>query len=268
MTNLELARAHGLIVMHLIEDGKFHRVPTVDHPYKTNGAYCVVHGCITVQNWATEVEASFYKENATAKNNVEQRKVIQEANESKLELQMKASRKAGYILQNCEMLEHDYLARKGFEKLKWNVYENKIVIPMRVDKNLCGVQMIDQAGVKKFLYGQRCDLATFQMGNKGLNILVEGFATGLTAQKMLMKANVSSKIYVCFSANNMLKISKTLPKGLVIADNDTSGTGQRIAEATGWPYWISKTAGQDLNDYSATVSDFRLTQELKKLFIK
>lgn len=265
MTNLELARHHGLIVNSLIDDGRWHRVPTEDKPHSSNGAYCVKYGCLTVQNWATDSEAHFYKQNAVASDSVQARAINKQAYEDKLQLQAKAAKKAGYILQNCEMLEHDYLARKGFEKLKWNVYDGKLVIPMRFENKICGVQLIATDGSKKFLFGQRCDMATYVMGNKGLNVLVEGFATGLSVQKILIKASIDCKVYVCFSAGNMVKVAKTLKAGIVIADNDKSNTGLVAAQKIGWPHWISPTVGQDFNDYSATLSEFRLTMELKKL---
>jgi hypothetical protein len=50
-------------------------------------------------------------------------------------------------------------------------------------------------------------------------------------------------LHVTFSAGNMKKVAQTLPHGLVIADNDASGTGERVAREIGWPYWMSDSGG-------------------------
>jgi len=46
----------------------------------------------------------------------------------------------------------------------------------------------------------------------------------------------------------MKKVAQGLPDGLIIADNDKSGTGERIAKEIGWPYWMSDVEGEDAND--------------------
>ena len=265
MTNLELARHHGLVVNSLIDDGRWHRVATTDKPNSSNGAYSVKNGCITVQNWATDTDAHFYKENAVASDSVQDRAINKQIYEDKLLLQAKAANKAGWILSNCELLPHDYLARKGFEKEVGNVHDGKLIIPMRINGDLVGVQTIDAGGVKKFLYGQRCKGAVHIIGNNGMNVLCEGYATALSTHKALMLAAIPCKVYVCFSANNMVEIAKTLKLGLVIADNDASLTGEKAAQAIGWPYWVSPNIRQDLNDYTMNNSYFRISQELKKL---
>lgn len=267
MTNLELAHHHGLIVEHLINNSRWHRVATTDKPHSTNGAYCVKNGCITVQNWATDTEAHFYKENATASDNVANMAINKQVYDDKVALNQKAVKKAGWILSNTELMEHAYLVKKGFADMKGLVHGHKLVIPMRVQGNLVGVQMIDAQGDKRFLYGQGCKSAVHILGQGKFNVLVEGYASGLSVQQALLLAGISSKVWVCFSANNMIEIAKTLKNGIVIADNDASLTGQLAAEKIGWPYWISKTTGYDFNDESAYKSYFKLSQELKKIIM-
>lgn len=268
MTNLELARHHGLDVLNLIEDGRWHRVATLDKPHSTNGAYCIKNGCITVQNWALDESAVFYKENATAVDYAKNRAVNKQVYEDKLILNKKAAKKAGWILSNSELAKHDYLIKKGFSDLKGLVHDTKLVIPIRVQGNLVGLQLIDNLGDKKFLYGQVCKGATYVLGQGKLNVLCEGYATGLSAHQALMLAAIPCKVFVCFSANNMIEIAKTLKKGLVIADNDSSNTGLKAAVKIGWPYWISDKVGYDFNDETASKSYFKLSQELKKLLLE
>jgi putative DNA primase/helicase len=35
----------------------------------------------------------------------------------------------------------------------------------------------------------------------------------------------------------------------VIADNDESGTGERVAKESGLKYWMSDKVGEDFNDF-------------------
>ena len=63
----------------------------------------------------------------------------------------------------------------------------------------------------------------------------------------------------------MEKVAKTVGQGVVIADNDASGTGQAAAERIGLPYWISDQVGEDLNDYHLRLGLFRAGQSLLKL---
>jgi putative DNA primase/helicase len=51
---------------------------------------------------------------------------------------------------------------------------------------------------------------------------------------------------------------------MVVADNDESGTGERIAKQTGLPYWMSDRVGEDANDYHQRVGLFKFTQSLNK----
>lgn len=62
-------------------------------------------------------------------------------------------------------------------------------------------------------------------------------------------------------------VAGKIPNCLIVADNDTSGTGQKIAVKTGKPYWLSDTVGEDFNDYHRRVGDFVASQSLKKLLI-
>jgi len=49
---------------------------------------------------------------------------------------------------------------------------------------------------------------------------------------------------------------------LVVADNDLSGTGERVAKEIGWNYWISEKPGEDANDFHQRVGLFRFSQSL------
>jgi hypothetical protein len=57
-------------------------------------------------------------------------------------------------------------------------------------------------------------------------------------------------------------VAEGLEPGLVIADNDKSGTGQQAAADIGWPVWMSDLEGEDCNDYHRRVGLFGLSQSL------
>ena len=46
----------------------------------------------------------------------------------------------------------------------------------------------------------------------------------------------------------MRKIASERGCGIVIADNDVSGAGEKAARLSGLKYWLSDTVGNDLND--------------------
>jgi phage/plasmid primase-like uncharacterized protein len=139
-----------------------------------------------------------------------------------------------------------------------------LLIPMRVGGNLVGLQQIDEDGGKKFLYGQRTNNAVFTFDNKGMNVLCEGYATALSVRLAFKQMKQRYTLHVCFSAGNMAKVAAGLEPGLLIADNDASGTGQRVAEESGWKYWLSDRVGEDANDYHQRVGLFRFTQSLTR----
>ena len=101
----------------------------------------------------------YYDNNAPKVDSATNRDINKRVYEDKLRLQKNASKKAGWILHQCELKTHPYLMKKGFDKLMLNVYENNLIIPMFIESKLSGLQIIAESGDKKFLYGQNNNLA-------------------------------------------------------------------------------------------------------------
>lgn len=264
----DFARGHGLI-MNGFQYDRWTRVPTVDHPHKKNGAYIYNGVSGAVQNWATmEKPVRWIADGKIASSSVVRKRIAQ-SNEIANEAKEKAAAKAGWILNQCKNATHPYLASKGFPDVESNVWEKDgeklLVIPMRIGTKLVGLQIINEQGEKKFLYGQTTKGATFCMNAKGIPMFCEGYATGLSIREMMKSCNIKYCIHVCFSASNMKLIAGYYPNGIIIADNDNSGVGQTTAMETGKPYWISPTVGEDFNDYHQRVGSFRASQSLKKI---
>lgn len=244
MNFIQFAEVYGLIISSLVMD-KWVRVPTVDHPQKRNGAYIYDGKSGAIQNWAThEKPISWHTKEAYVPDpdrHIKRAKAQKELEDR----QSKAAGKAAYIMNSSAKGIHPYLAKKGFESAKVYVWENKMVLPMRIDRHLVGCQIIHEDGTKKFLFGQRTKGASLVIDNKGRDILCEGFATALSVRRALRELRARYTIHVCFSAGNMLEIAKGKDNPLVIADNDPIGL--RIAKQIG-QFWSSPIAGEDFND--------------------
>lgn len=270
MDFVQFARSHGIIINDLPPVGVWKRYPTEDHPRKRNGAvkYMGTHGF--VQNHALSTITSLWKPDSGDRlNSVDMRSIIisqAQAEQQRRKLATEAVGKAVRMLNESGYRTHAYLEAKGFPDEQGSVLniENKpvLLIPMRMGKSLVGVQQIWEDGTKKFLYGQRTSGSTFTFDNKGLNIVCEGYATALSVRAAMKQLKRRYTIHVCFSAGNMVRVAEGLEQGLVIADNDESGTGQKAAEEIGWPVWMSDRVGEDANDCHRRIGLFEFSQSL------
>lgn len=266
----DFARMHGLILDGLQVD-RWMPTPTEDHPRSSNGRYKYLGNVGWVQNWATmEKPATWFAEGHTI-DSPQIKKSIDESRNRQAESADRASKKAGWILHQTELKSHPYLVSKGFSEELGNVWvkdgKDILVIPMRIDNRLVGVQLINDEGQKKFLHGQTTKGASFCMNAKGIPIFCEGYATGLSVRECMKASNIKYAIYVCFSASNMKHIARTVSDGIVIADNDPNNIGEKTAREAGKPYWISDTVGEDFNDYHKRVGNFKASQNLKKTLL-
>lgn len=267
MNFMQFAQAHGLIINSLIPF-RWVRVPTVAHPRKRNGAYKFMETHGFVQEHSTMTEPALWKPDGDQK--VDIAAMQRQAKEVAQDIEAKrkeAADRAEWILSQCSLETHPYLERKGFKDERANVWTDKdrmlLVIPMRVGRQIVGCQLIDEAGDKKFLFGQRTSGAAFVIDARGPNVLCEGYATALSIRAALAALKRRYTLFVCFSAHNMKVIAKTLPSGFVVADNDASRTGEIAAQEIGWPYFMPPTVGQDFNDFHQQTSLFKVSQALR-----
>jgi len=255
MSFVDFAYEHGLIIDDIVID-RWTRVKTLDKPAKKNGAYIFDGNCGAVINFATHTNHIIYKSD---KPYVIDHTKIKKSNDDRLMRQEEARKKAVYIVKSGQLSTHPYLERKGFSE-RGLVWKDLLVVPMRIDGNIVGCQLIDKDGNKKFLSGQITKGASLIIDNKGRDILVEGYATGLSVRRCLKFLRLRYRIHVCFSASNMLEIAKNVQNPLVIADNDPVGisTAKKIASH----YWVGE-ANEDFNDY-----ELRLGTPLASLGLK
>ena len=285
MQFLDFARAHGVLIDRLQDDAKWHRVPTATHPRKRNGAYRYCGTYAHVQDHAAHVEPIIWLPDAEAK--IDHAGIARRAQAASDEIKAgraAAAKRAGWILHRCEMEKHPYLAAKGFPDEIGNVWidekagDRKLCIPMRVDSRLVGLQTIsDKDGFeKRFLFGQRTSDAVYLIDSRGPNFFCEGYATALSVRAALQAIKCRYRLFVCFSAGNLLKVAKTHGAGIIVADCDhpspvaplQGGMGWRVAHEAGLPFWRATGPGIDFNDHARSVGLFRASQELKILMLQ
>ena len=269
----EFAASNGVLIDSLIH-GKIVRCPTSDHPAKRNGAFLFNHDYGWCQNWATHAEPIFWKDESKRTEEQQaalERKIAKSREEyarNRDKTVQEAARKARWILGECELTEHKYIQRKGFKEHPVNVWQKDdqqlLIVPMYHKKSICGCQIINEDGVKKFLSGQRTSGAHFKIGDGKQIFLVEGFVDGLTLQTILASIGCQSTIYVTFSVGNATKMAKYLPNAFWIADRDKNQVGQNAAEASGLKWWMPDVEGFDVNDAYLAQGKLKTGMQIKK----
>lgn len=260
MSFLAHAAAHGLIINHLISDGRWHRVATEDKPKKRNGAYLWDGERGVVKNFATMQDYAAYRDGSRVgtvdKSALRAHRAIVEA-ETRAK-HAEARTVAFDMMRRAVLNKHPYLAAKGFPDEMGLVLEGELLIPMRefkLYKQVNSVQRISPDGSKLFLPGGKAKGSVFFIGPyiARERWLVEGYATGLSVRAALRELHCDAQIVVCFSAGNLAYIGRLVkelrPKAYVFADNDKSGAGAKAAQETGLPWCTAMFEGMDANDW-------------------
>lgn len=274
---IEFARAHGVLIDRLPAQGTWHRYPTADHPKTRNGVVMYAEHYGVVRNFATMSEhATWWGQAGTVIDFALKREFYAKAKKDEEAMRRAAADKAAWIIWQCRMEPHEYLANKGFPMesgLVWTKDDQKLlIIPMRIGKDLTSVQIITNDGEKKFLKGGKTSLAAHTINNRGANLVCEGYATALSIRRALTAFKVSYTIHVCFSASNALAVSRTLKRGVFVADNDKADkngrrAGQAVALESGWATWIAPDEGMDANDFEKNYGYYKLGTQLKSLIM-
>lgn len=253
---MAFAAGHGLVIRQLLPDGRVHRVPTLTHPRKKNGAYQFdgIYGW--VKDWARHVTPERWRPDAAAVeyDRALHAKIIAERAAEDAERRANAVTNAWAALKGATVQHHHYLERKGFPNESIFVSpDSRIVLPMwdiaNYGKALNSVQFIDEDGSKKFLPGGKAQGSVYRIGTGQKQLLCEGYATALSVRAALHMLHLQAVVYVCFSAGNLAHVAQQI-KGAryVVADNDASQTGERVARETQLPWAMPPTVGHDAND--------------------
>lgn len=268
---IQFASSHGLIIDRL-HHGEVIRCGTEKHRRSKNGAFFFDGDWGWLQNWELHDAPVIWKSDKVVNpENLQERikKSTEKYHQDRIKSNQDAANKAKWILGQCELNLSAYLGRKGFPEMSANMWikDQKrplLVIPMHKESNVVGCQLIDHEGNKKFLKGQLTQDASFQIGNGKQAFFVEGYVSGLSLQRILQSMKISYRIFVTFSAGNLLRFAKRID-GFVIADNDASKTGEKAAIESGRGYWMSPVIGYDINDHYLQYGAFKTAQEIRKL---
>lgn len=240
----QFAEQHGLIIDHLTLD-RWVRCPTTDKPHSRNGAYIFDGNSGAVQNWALHEKPIQFRGKRDP--NFRPKPIVN----NRAEENKKAASRGAWIMNQATKQKHDYLVSKGFPDATGYVWNDSLLIPMRIDQKLVGIQMIKPDGKKHFLKGQITKGAETIIDAKGVHILCEGFATGLSIRRALKAVNTRYTIHICFSAGNVKHLAKKYPNCVIVADHDAVGI--RVAKESGRPFWVSPNSKEDFNDYELRV---------------
>ena len=224
----DFARSKGLIVNQYITTGKWLRFPTINHPHKRNGSLKLDESGLIgwVRDWASD-ECHTWKANCESAKKIAYDPFAHARRNHKIKEEQKfAAINALAYYKDAKMLEggHLYLEKKkltveGCSDLRVDANGNLVIPILDRRMNLQSLQLIDPFGQKKFWPGAKVKEGFFLLRRKqnSMTILCEGFATGLT----LFQAIPDSNVVICFSASNLLAVSKMSKSKIIIAaDND------------------------------------------------
>lgn len=247
---LDFARSHGLLLDYVSADGRVHRVPTLAKPKRRNGAYAYDGARGFVQDWTVHPTAIPYRGTSITPSPVRQKRAQGARRDAEA-----ATHLARQIIARSAFQPHPYLARKGFPTACGLVDpdDDRLIVPMydATDyKRLLTVQRIAEDGTKLFLRGGTAKDAVHHLGRGSADVLVEGYATGLSVRAAMAALYRDCRVIVCFSAGNLAHVARLYPRAFVVADNDRSHAGELAARQSGLRYVMPAQVG-DANDLHA-----------------
>lgn len=271
MNFVQFAQANDVLIRTLDDDGRIHRCGTANHPKSRSGAYKFSGDWGWCQAWdVSEEPAIWFSENTT----VERRETIKRDLRADMLAEQKrreaAANDAAEIVKQCRVGNHLYLDKKGFADVAGLIdFDGRLVIPMRdVNdyKRINSLQFINREGEKKFMTGGKAKGSIHKIGSGVELWLCEGFATGLSVRAALKSLYRDATVVVCFSASNVAYVASQLQgKRYIVADNDSSKTGEKFAAQTGLPFIMPPDLDTDANDYHQSAGVFALARLLRSV---
>ncbi len=207
-------------------------------------------------NWCSKRDSELTPgERSEQKRRVEMARVERERAEKHCRAEAAEHARAAWEVADAAT-SHPYLQRKcvqshGLRVVRTDghrVRAGDLLIPLHnPSSELVSLQRITHDGAKFYLAGGEKRGCFYRFGGDGAAWLVEGYATGASVHEA-----TGQPVVVAFDAGGLKPVADLLRGQLigVAADNDESGTGQRVAEATGLPWIMPPTIGQDWNDYA------------------
>lgn len=254
----QVAESIGCLLGAIREDDRIHRCATELHPKKRNGAYRTDGVRGWARNWETGETVTWHEARPGRLARRAPLQPLPSLAKRRAEEEASAKRAAAEAQRRiglAKLSTHRYLELKGFPKQMGLVHENILLVPARIGSTIVSLQEIFIDGEKKNLPGGRMSGASFSLGSGRLEVLCEGFATGLSIKAALAGLNLPARVTCCFSASNVATVAEKRPGALVLADHDKPvkqfgglGTGEFYARRTGLPWAMPPDLGTDAND--------------------
>jgi putative DNA primase/helicase len=256
MTFHEVAASIGCIIRNLHEDDRIHRCATDTHPKKKNGAYRSDGQRGWIRNWETFALATWHEaQDERRRGPVKPLPDLAKRRAEEAAAARFAAETAQHMVKSAIWATHPYLARKGFPNAIGLVLDDMLLVPGRIDGQITTLQKIYEDGRKMSLTSGRMSGASFSIGNGGVEILCEGYATGLSIKAALSDMSVRARVTCCFAAANVAEVASKRRRALIVTDNDKPipqlgnlGTGEYFARRTGLPWAMPPQLGTDAND--------------------
>jgi putative DNA primase/helicase len=239
----------GIIYRDVPADGRFHETDIENDPsgkgdgrikYFPDGTGGIAF------NWKGEKKPFFADDGRTLtdaelrERDRKRQEAIKQAEADEAKRHAGAAKKALPIVEKATpaTAAHGYLAAKGIQPHGALLHsDGRLIIPMRIGKELHSIQFIAADGTKRFLTDGRVKGCYFRIGTgaeakeRGMLLLCEGFATGAT-----LREATGLFVVACFTAGNLEPVAEFLHSNLegvqiiIAGDVDKSGTGQRAAK--------------------------------------
>jgi putative DNA primase/helicase len=238
----------GIIYRDVPADGRFHETDIENDPsgkgdgrikYFPDGTGGIAF------NWKGEKKPFFADDGRTLtdaelrERDRKRQEAIKQAEADEAKRHAGAAKKALPIVEKATpaTAAHGYLAAKGIQPHGALLHsDGRLIIPMRIGKELHSLQFIAADGTKRFLPDGRVKGCYYLIGTgaeakeRGTVLICEGFATGAT-----LREATGLPVVVCFTAGNLLEVATFLHSILadvdlvVCGDVDKSDAGQKAA---------------------------------------
>ena len=206
----------------IIADGKLHRCDAEGKSGKGDAAYILFDDGVPAgglqnwrdgkgwENWRAELDRKFTAvERAAFERRMEEARRQRDADERQRKAD--AAKKATTIwgIADTVVNGHPYLAKKGVGPHGVRLYRGSLVVPLcDLNGELHSLQFIDAEGGKRFLTGGRkagCCYCIGDIGNGGIVVIAEGFATAATVHEATGYVTV-----VAFDAGNLPAVAEAV----------------------------------------------------------
>ena len=238
----------GITYRDVPADGRFHETDVLDDPHgKGDGRIKLFPdgtGGIAF-NWKGD-KRPFFVDDGRTLNDADRREhdrkrqeAVKQAEADEIKRHAEAAKRALLILEEATpaTAAHSYLKAKGIQSHGALLHsDGRLIIAMRISKELHSLQFITVDGTKRFQHDGRVKGCYFLIGSvaeineSGFVLVCEGFATGASLYEA-----TGIPVLICFMAGNLLPVATyvraQLPKVRVAicGDFDQSGTGQKAA---------------------------------------